>query len=117
MRQEPASTLVFSSCPKFDDKIKKGPEGHAFRALAQWLSLWGIRNSRGQYARLHREKDAEGISKSTTTTGAASGECHRICIRIESEDARQRNLTSAGRLVAPLLVSTAIGLTLDDLEG
>jgi hypothetical protein len=54
-----------------------------------------------QYACLHREKDAEGIANSTTTTNAAGGECHRICIRIESEDARQRNLTSAGRLAAP----------------
>jgi hypothetical protein len=63
--------------------------------LRSGWSLCGLRNSRGRYACLHRAKEADGLTNSTTTTGAAGGGCHRvISIRLESAKPRQRNLTS-----------------------
>jgi hypothetical protein len=74
-----------------------------------------------QYARLHREKDAEGISNSTTTTSAGGNERHRISIRLEAEEPRQRNLTSCNPARRNATIRRVTGLTLDhpvvDSEG
>jgi hypothetical protein len=67
--------------------MKKGPEGHAFRALTQWLTEpVCVRNSRLQDACLHGVKDAEGIvNTTTTTTRVAAGAHHETGIPPESD--------------------------------